>query len=95
MARILISYFWKMQTEKNGLHVFFGGLVDALEKNGNEILTINTSFINNYKSNRIPDKTINNLLLLKIKEFNPELIIAFNHRVPQCILDNFLLGDIC
>ena len=89
MARILISYFWEMDTEKNGLHVSFGGLVKALEENGNDVMTINTSFINTYGSNRANNETINELILAKTKDFDPEIIFTFNHRIPQCILDNF------
>lgn len=89
MARIIISYYWKSPDTYKGTHNFFDGLAKALQNNGNDVLIMNASQFNGYTSNTVNAPDIDKIILDKAKEFNPELIIAFNHRIPQCILDNF------
>ncbi len=66
------------------------GLFNEFVKYGNEIFVINTAFFNTYNSNKVQNKKINVRILKQVKEFNPEIIITFNHRIPKCILENFL-----
>lgn len=90
MARILLSYYYKMQrVGQKAIHVFWDGLIKELENNGNELYVINTSYFNTYNSNVVKNASLDSLILEEVRKFNPELIITFNHRIPQSILDNF------
>ena len=89
MARILLSYYKIQELEKKAIHVFWEGLIKELENNGNELYVINTGYFNTYNSNVVNNASLNSLILEEVRKFNPELIITFNHRIPQSILDNF------
>ena len=89
MANILVSYFKIQEKTTNTMLSYFEGFVDELKAQGNNVLVINTSYYTTWDSNRISSKKVNDSVLEKCKEFSPDIIITFNHRIPKCILDYF------
>ncbi len=89
MARILISYYKIQEVPLNKINCMWDGLFQELKNNGNDVFVINTAYFNSYTENEVKNKKIDSLILRKVKSFDPELIITFNHKIPQCILDNF------
>lgn len=89
MARILISYYKVQELGIGKILAFWDGLFQEFKKQGNDVFVINTAYFNSYNQNTVQDKKLNSYILSKVKEFDPELIITFNHRIPQCILENF------
>ena len=89
MARILISYYKIQEVPFNKINCMWDGLFQELKNNGNDVFVINTAYFNSYTENEVKNKKIDSLILRKVKSFDPELIITFNHKIPQCILDNF------
>ncbi len=89
MARILVSYYKIQEVPLNKINCMWDGLFQELKNNGNDVFVINTAYFNSYAVNEVKNKKINSLILKKVKDFDPELIITFNHKIPQCILDNF------
>lgn len=89
MTRILLSYYKIQEINKSKVNVFWDGLIKSLVDCGNEVYVINTAYFNKYETNVIMDTEINELVLSKITQFDPELIITFNHRIPYCILESF------
>ena len=89
MARIFVSYYKLQETNIRVMQAFWDGFVHDLEACGNEVLVINTAYFNTYDSNRVRSPRINKMILGKVKDFDPELIIAFNHRIPLCVLEEF------
>lgn len=89
MSRILISYYKVQETKIDKVLCFWDGLFQELKKYGNDLLIINTAYLNPYNTNVVADKKADAHILEKCKQFDPELIITFNHRIPQSILDEF------
>jgi len=92
MARILVSgpssVFVGSEFQ---FAVFYEGFIKSLLKCGNDVRAINSSnFLNkswhgyNATSWMVDDRKLVN----DIRDFDPELIIAFNHSIPQVILNN-------
>ncbi len=89
MAKIIVSYY-KMQEKTIGKRMYYyEAFIDELRQLGNDVLVVNTAFFNPYDSNAVTNTELDKLILRKAQAFNPDLIITFNHRIPQCILDNF------
>lgn len=89
MARVIVTYY-KMQELTIGKRMYYyEAFIDELRQLGNDVLAVNTAFFNTYESNEVRHKELNNMILKKAQAFNPDLIITFNHRIPQCILDVF------
>lgn len=89
MARIIVSYYKVQETDLEKRLCFWDGFVQDLRNEGNDVLVVNTAYFNSYKSNVVKNPRINEYLLEGAKSFNPDLMIAFNHRIPQCYLDSF------
>ncbi len=89
MARVIVTYY-KMQELTIGKRMYYyEAFIDELRQLGNDVLVVNTAFFNTYDSNEVRNKELNNMILNRAKAFDPELIITFNHRIPQCLLDEF------
>ncbi len=89
MARVIVTYY-KMQELTIGKRMYYyEAFIDELRQLGNDVLAVNTAFFNSYDSNEVTNKELNSMILKKAQKFEPELIITFNHRIPQCILDAF------
>ena len=89
MARILVSYYKVQELSIGKVLCFWDGFAKDLAEEGNEVFLINTAYFNPYSSNTIKNSQVNNHLLEKAKQFDPELIITFNHRIPKSFLDYF------
>lgn len=89
MTKILISYYKVQEIPVNKTLCLWDGLTQELTKNGNDVLLINTAYFNPYKINTVGNKKINRQILTTAKQFDPDLIITFNHKIPKCILDHF------
>ncbi|MBQ8281425.1 MAG: glycosyltransferase family 1 protein [Lachnospiraceae bacterium] len=88
MAKIIVTYY-KMQERTVGKRMYYyEAFIDELRQLGNDVLVVNTAFFNTYESNVVRHKELDRMILKKAQDFNPDLIITFNHRIPQCILDN-------
>jgi len=87
MSKILISF--SCPVFENGLSkigLFYEGLINALEDEGNEICVINTvDFLSqswNSENNKLPFYINKQKVIKKIKDFKPDLVFAFNHSIP-------------
>ncbi|WP_295639969.1 glycosyltransferase, partial [uncultured Mailhella sp.] len=87
MAKILISYYKLQENDIKRPVSIMEGLAKSFSECGNDVLYINTSIFNSYTSNTVKDIHINNYISSTVSDFSPDLIITFNHRIPQCILD--------
>lgn len=84
MARILYSFYFYRAVNENQLGSFHESLVDELLKNGNEVMTINTKFFDKIgfsDENSILSDVNENKIIDRIKDFNPEVIFAFNNNI--------------
>ncbi|MGL5720917.1 MAG: glycosyltransferase family protein [Brevinema sp.] len=85
MANILISFFsYPVYTEFNNdkTLVFYDGFIQSLQNQGNNVLVYNAGFFDE-KQKQYSMKGINKTRLKeKISQFNPDLIISFNHILP-------------
>lgn len=89
MAKIIVTYY-KMQEKSIGKRMYYyEAFIEELRRIGNDVLVVNTAFFNSYESNIVNNKELDRMILNKAQNFGPDLIITFNHRIPQCILDNF------
>lgn len=87
MAKIFISYSY---LEENKKSIFFESFIDALEKQGNEVLYLNTTgFLEKAwnGNNKLKDSINVDELLDNIKVFSPELCITFNNSIPSAIVN--------
>jgi len=87
MTKILISFSCNIfEKELSKFSVFYEGLINALEDEGNEICVINTiDFIPkawNNENNKLYFYFNKQKIIKKIKDFNPDLVFAFNHSIP-------------
>src|SRR5579884_360634 len=79
MARTLITTYTNMAN--GALDNFRQGFVDALVREGNEVLVLrsNDLLANFRESNRLPRAISRDRLLKHIRRFNPDVIISLNH----------------
>ena len=89
MARILITYWRSDEISANATLNFWDGLFQEFCNSGNDILAINNSFYNIWISNKTDVPTVNDYIHKEVELFNPELIIAFNNRILQSIVDKY------
>lgn len=87
MARILLSFCQvKLGDTYNDLACFYDSFSQELKNCGNEVLLLNLSaYKSDYFSSNVRNK---NFLLEQVKNFNPELIIAFNNQIFDGLLEN-------
>ncbi len=89
MAKVIVSYFKIQEVEEKTPLYYFESFAKELMAQGNEVFLLNTAYYNQYNSNTVEDKDINDYLLSKAITFEPDLIIAFNNRIPLSILEYF------
>jgi|GEM_PF-653915 len=89
MARIIVSYYKIQEVPVGEVLCFWDGFVQDLKAAGNDVFLINTAYFNPYGSNEVKNKRLDQLLLEKAKQFDPQLIITFNHRIPKSFLETF------
>ncbi len=89
MARIIVSYYKVQEVSIGKVLCFWDGFVKELTAAGNDVFLINTAYFNPYNSNAIKNTRLDKALLKKAIDFDPELIITFNHRIPKSFLDYF------
>ena len=90
MARILLSYYRGTNpgNYKDPL-CFYDGLIKKLVENGNDVLAINTVNFTLWGSNKLINNKDEEDILVKVKKFDPELIITFQNAVPDFILNSY------
>ena len=92
MAKLLISFPAHIYDEgKYRLVTFYDGFLSSLKKCGNELFVINSAeYLHQFWDgcNHIQKGISEKKLLKDVLEFNPELIISFNHSIPKVILEN-------
>lgn len=89
MAKILVSYFRSDEVSVNDTLCFFDSFFKELREAGNDVLAINNAYYGIFNPNRTNNEKIRAYLLSEAIKFSPELIITFNHRILQDILDEF------
>ena len=89
MARILVSYFRSDEVSVNETLCFFDSFFKELTDCGNDVLAINNAYYGIFNPNRTNNLEVRDYLLKEAIKFDPELIITFNHRILQEILDEF------
>lgn len=89
MTRILISYYKTQEISIKKTLVFWDGLAKELIAAGNDVFLLNTACCNCYHSNKPIQNDIATELIKRIDDFNPELIITFNHRIIEDILNKY------
>lgn len=87
MARVLLSFSAHLYFQGSfQLGCFYSGLVDAMSEQGNEVMVINSAeFLHNsWNSMRqnLPGYFAKKDIIDRVKTFDPELVIAFNHSIP-------------
>ena len=87
MAKILILRFqFPVDNDVNVKGCYFESLIGDLEKNGNEIMWLNTFQSLYYKENSRKFKKWIESFIPKIKEFNPDIIFTFNNTIFEEII---------
>lgn len=89
MAKILVSYFRSDEVSVNDTLCFFDSFFRELADCGNDVLAINNAYYGIFNPNRTNNTEIKKYLLNEAVEFQPDLIVTFNHRILQDILDEF------
>lgn len=89
MAKILVSYWRSDEISADATLNFWDGFFKALQECGNDVLVINNSFYGIWTSNTTDNPLVESYLMSEVKNFNPDLIIAFNNRILQKIVDWF------
>jgi len=89
MANILITYYKVQELKFGKILAFWDGLFKELKNCGNNLLVINTAYFNDYNSNVVKNKKLDRLILDRVDQFKPDLIITFNHRIPYSILETY------
>ncbi|MCI9592453.1 MAG: hypothetical protein HFG42_18330 [Lachnospiraceae bacterium] len=89
MAKILVSYYRSDEVSVNDTLCFFDSFFKELSDCGNDILAINNAYYGIFNPNRTNNIAVKNYLLDEAIKFQPDLIITFNHRILQDILDKF------
>ena len=89
MAKILVSY-WRSDELSSGTTLsFWDGFFRELKACGNQVLAINNAFYNIWDSNTTDNPLIRNYLHWEVERFQPDVIITFNNRILQSLVDNF------
>ncbi len=92
MAKLLISFPAHIYDKgQYRLVVFYEGLLKALKENGNELFIINSAeYLARFwdGDNILKNEISKNKLISDVIDFDPELIIAFNHSIPSVVLEN-------
>ncbi len=89
MANIFISYYKIQEIGLNCVQAFWDALFQEFVNCGNNVLAINTAYFNSYTSNETNADYIDSYILSKVENFAPDIIIAFNNRIPKCILEKY------
>lgn len=89
MAKILVSYWRSDEISADATLNFWDGFFKALQECGNDVLVINNSFYGIWTSNTTNNRLVESYLMSEVKKFDPDLIIAFNNRILQKIVDWF------
>ena len=89
MARILVSYWRSDEISANATLNFWDGFFKELCDAGNDVLAINNSFYNIWTSNKTDDPAIEAFIHDQVDSFRPELIITFNNRILQSVVDKY------
>ena len=87
MARILISYFRSDELSAGTSLAFFESFSKELEACGNVVQLINNAYYGIHKKNFTKNKAYEQYILNNALDFNPELIITFNHMILDAILE--------
>jgi len=79
MAKVLVATFTNMPGKI--LDGFRQGFVEALAREGNEVLVLRTNdFLHDYQtSNHLAETIDESALVARLREFAPELIVSMNH----------------
>ncbi len=87
MANILITFYQPIfNNDPMGLLCFYDSLSLELKKHGNNVFMINVASIKkDYYQPQINDK-IN--VINQVKDFSPDLLIAFNHQIFEGLIEN-------
>lgn len=88
MAKILIT-LWQYDIFNNSpsnLFCYYEGLIKELQKFDNQVFVVNRRFI--AKNYFLPEIINKNELVEQVKQFNPDLIIAFNNQIFDGLLEN-------
>ena len=89
MARVLVSY-WRADEITSGVTLnFWDGFFQELCNAGNDVLAINNAFYNIFSSNKTDNPELEEFIHKQVELFNPELIITFNNRILQSIVDKY------
>lgn len=89
MTRIIVTYYRNQERIIPKVMYYYEAFMKELQNLGNQVLSVNTGLFNEYESNVVHNKKLDSILLRRAIDFNPDLIITFNHRIPQCYLDYF------
>ena len=87
MARILLSFSAHLYFEGSfQLGCFYSGLIKAMKDEGNELLIMNSAeFLHNSwncMAQNLPTYFNKENIVTTVKNFNPDLVITFNHCIP-------------
>lgn len=87
MSRILMCFYQPiMENGVKNLFCFYDSLSREFLKAGNEVLILNLAF---FKPDYFSSKVINKKYLInQIKQFEPDLVIAFNNQIFDGLLEN-------
>ncbi len=90
MSNVIISYLACSLEQEEQLFVFYDALAQSLAETGNNVLLINLFFFTQLHYPKHPNQLSRAIqpskIEAKIKTFNPDLIISFNHRIYNNIL---------
>lgn len=89
MANIFISYYKTQENDIKTPQHTIEGLANEFSQCGNNVITLNTALFNPYNSNTVTKKGIDRYLLDIFNNFRPDVVFAFNHRIPQSILNSW------
>lgn len=93
MARILVSFYAPKIEDETTVSIFYESVINMLKENGNDVRVLNFIFFekptgwDGYKNNEISDIICISKLENKIKDFNPDFILAFNNKIYDDILN--------
>jgi hypothetical protein len=87
MAKILISYFRSDEISAGTTLCFFQSLFEELVNCGNDVLAINDAYYGMFATGQTDNRSVERYLLQEAVDFDPDLIISFNHRILLKILE--------
>lgn len=90
MSKILISFYQQIfANDVKNMAIFYESLAKELVSSGNDVKILNNYLIRkNWTDNVDIDQKNKEILIDSIKNFNPDLIIAFNNQICDEILAN-------